>query len=93
MTISERKRYLTRPFQEIPIISFSNDNYDNILLHQDDPMVISVVVVEYKIERVLVEVGPSRIKLGGMFWYTHKGASGDPQNSRSKNHLRYRTEH
>ncbi|RDY07110.1 hypothetical protein CR513_08815, partial [Mucuna pruriens] len=38
-----------------PIISFLITNYDGVLPHQDDLMVISVVATEYKVERVLVD--------------------------------------
>ncbi|RDY13204.1 hypothetical protein CR513_01910, partial [Mucuna pruriens] len=40
-----------------PIISFSDEDYKGMFPHQDDPMVISIVTVEYKIERVLVNQG------------------------------------
>ncbi|RDX93923.1 hypothetical protein CR513_23745, partial [Mucuna pruriens] len=69
MTIVERKRYarsvmmikayLTRTISRDPIISFSDKDYKDMMPHQYDPMVISIVAMEYKIERVLVDQGSS----------------------------------
>ncbi|RDX70362.1 hypothetical protein CR513_50396, partial [Mucuna pruriens] len=38
-----------------PVISFSKVDYHDIQPHQDDLMVISIVVAYYKVERVLVD--------------------------------------
>ncbi|RDX63413.1 hypothetical protein CR513_58164, partial [Mucuna pruriens] len=35
--------------------SFSDDDYEGMISHQDDPMIISVVAVEFKVEKVLVD--------------------------------------
>ncbi|RDX75242.1 hypothetical protein CR513_44908, partial [Mucuna pruriens] len=71
MTTSEKKRYVrlvitiqantTHPHDSV--ISFSDDDYDDMLSRQDDLMVILVVVVEYKVERVLVDHRSSKLGL------------------------------
>ncbi|RDX89352.1 hypothetical protein CR513_28927, partial [Mucuna pruriens] len=40
-----------------PIVSFSNGDYEGMFPHEDDSMIISIVVAEYKIERVPVGQG------------------------------------
>ncbi|RDX76165.1 hypothetical protein CR513_43869, partial [Mucuna pruriens] len=40
-----------------PVICFTNEDYEGTPPHQDDPMVISLIVVDYKIERVLIDQG------------------------------------
>ncbi|RDX89855.1 hypothetical protein CR513_28361, partial [Mucuna pruriens] len=40
-------------------ISFLENDYDDVQPHQDDSMVISIVVADYKVERVLVDQGSS----------------------------------
>ncbi|RDX89374.1 hypothetical protein CR513_28911, partial [Mucuna pruriens] len=65
MSVAVRKRYswlvLTvqeRPTQRRdPPITFSNEDYEGTILHSDDPMVISVVIADYKVERDLVDQG------------------------------------
>ncbi|RDX85408.1 hypothetical protein CR513_33411, partial [Mucuna pruriens] len=49
--------YASRPRDLV--ICFSNEYYKGTLPHQDDPMVISLIAVDYKIERVLVDQGSS----------------------------------
>ncbi|RDX92680.1 hypothetical protein CR513_25152, partial [Mucuna pruriens] len=47
-----------------PVISFSKADYEGIQPHQDNLLVILVVVVDYKVERVLINQGSSSNKLG-----------------------------
>ncbi|RDX99578.1 hypothetical protein CR513_17369, partial [Mucuna pruriens] len=65
----ERKRYArsmmtvqagtTWPVPGDPVSSLLNEDYEDMLPHQDDPMVILIVAIEYKIERVLIDQGSS----------------------------------
>ncbi|RDX65277.1 hypothetical protein CR513_56079, partial [Mucuna pruriens] len=69
MSRSRRRRYVQQNsggHLEDRIISFTEANYEDVQPHQDDPMVISVVTVDYKVERVLVDQGSSANKLGLM---------------------------
>ncbi|RDY09596.1 hypothetical protein CR513_06024, partial [Mucuna pruriens] len=49
------------------VISFLDADYEDALPHQDDPMVISLVVVDYKVERILVDQG---ISTNVLYWST-----------------------
>ncbi|RDX69374.1 hypothetical protein CR513_51518, partial [Mucuna pruriens] len=42
-----------------PVICFTGEDYEGTSPHQDDPMVISLITVDYKIERVLIDHGSS----------------------------------
>ncbi|RDX95427.1 hypothetical protein CR513_22056, partial [Mucuna pruriens] len=42
-----------------PVICFTDEDYKGTLPHQNDPMVISLIVANYKIERILIEQGSS----------------------------------
>ncbi|KAJ1398071.1 Aspartic peptidase domain superfamily [Sesbania bispinosa] len=42
-----------------PVISFTNEDFIGIQPHQDDPMVIEMTMVRYKVQRVLVDQGSS----------------------------------
>ncbi|RDX95758.1 hypothetical protein CR513_21671, partial [Mucuna pruriens] len=47
-----------RPTQtQDPQITFSDEDYDDTISHSDDPMVILLVIVDYKVEWVLVDQG------------------------------------
>ncbi|RDX78555.1 hypothetical protein CR513_41156, partial [Mucuna pruriens] len=48
-----------------PQITFSDEDYKETIPHSDHPMVISVVIADYKVERVLVDQGSSANVL---FW-------------------------
>ncbi|RDX60416.1 hypothetical protein CR513_61443, partial [Mucuna pruriens] len=77
LTTTKRKRY-PRSVMAIktgttqardPFISFSNKDYKGMSPHQDDPMVISIVAIEYKIEKVLLDQGSSaNILYWNTFW-------------------------
>ncbi|RDY01175.1 hypothetical protein CR513_15538, partial [Mucuna pruriens] len=47
------------PRSRDPIISFLDEGYEDMLPLQDDPMVISIIVADYKVESVLVNQGSS----------------------------------
>ncbi|RDX96005.1 hypothetical protein CR513_21384, partial [Mucuna pruriens] len=40
-----------------PSITFSNEDYEDTVPHSDDPMVISLIITDYRVERVLVDQG------------------------------------
>ncbi|RDX66111.1 hypothetical protein CR513_55158, partial [Mucuna pruriens] len=40
-----------------PVICFTNKDYEGTLPHQVDPMVISLIAIDYKIEKVLIDQG------------------------------------
>ncbi|RDX67531.1 hypothetical protein CR513_53586, partial [Mucuna pruriens] len=42
-----------------PPITFTDEDYEGTIPHSDDPMVISVVMVDYKVEWLLVDQGSS----------------------------------
>ncbi|RDX77234.1 hypothetical protein CR513_42670, partial [Mucuna pruriens] len=43
----------------------TNHDYEGTILHSDDPMVISIVITDYKVEQVLVDQG---ILANVLFW-------------------------
>ncbi|RDX81334.1 hypothetical protein CR513_38001, partial [Mucuna pruriens] len=45
------------PCSHNPVISFSDEDYEDTLPYQDNPLVISMVAADYKVERVLVNQG------------------------------------
>ncbi|RDY06168.1 hypothetical protein CR513_09888, partial [Mucuna pruriens] len=47
------------PYLRDLVICLSNEDYEGIPPHQDDPMVISLIVANYKIERALIDQGSS----------------------------------
>ncbi|RDX80121.1 hypothetical protein CR513_39374, partial [Mucuna pruriens] len=49
--------------EEDPPITFTDEDYEGMVPHQYDLMVISMIVVEYKVERVLIDQGSSTNKL------------------------------
>ncbi|RDY04109.1 hypothetical protein CR513_12218, partial [Mucuna pruriens] len=67
MSRSGRRRYMQQimsvqssgDHSEDSIISFSEADYEGVQPHLDDPMEISVVATNYKVERVLVDQGSS----------------------------------
>ncbi|KAJ1414050.1 hypothetical protein SESBI_19128 [Sesbania bispinosa] len=42
-----------------PVISFSDEDMKGIKPHEDDPMVIDIIMAKYKVQRVLVDQGSS----------------------------------
>ncbi|XP_020230858.1 uncharacterized protein LOC109811505 [Cajanus cajan] len=64
LTISE----FWRPPQ--PKISFSDSDYEGVTPHEDDPIVISEIVMGYNVKRVLVDQGSSTDIL---FWKLSRG--------------------
>ncbi|KAJ1404086.1 hypothetical protein SESBI_26823 [Sesbania bispinosa] len=50
-----------------PTITFTNDDFQGIQPHQDDPMVIEVLMAKYRVQRVLIDQGSSADVL---YWST-----------------------
>ncbi|RDY09807.1 hypothetical protein CR513_05777, partial [Mucuna pruriens] len=46
-----------------PPITFNNEDYEGTIPHSDDPMIISIIIANYWVERVLVDQGTFK-KLG-----------------------------
>ncbi|XP_020208747.1 uncharacterized protein LOC109793700 [Cajanus cajan] len=76
-TSAARKRYtrsvltvseFRRPSQ--PEISFSDSDYEGVAPHEDDPIVVSAIVMGYNVKRVLIDQGSSADIL---FWETFEG--------------------
>ncbi|XP_020235769.1 uncharacterized protein LOC109815456 [Cajanus cajan] len=76
-TSTARKRYsrsvltvseFRRPSQ--PEISFSDSDYEGVAPHEDDPVVISAIVMGYNVKRVLIDQGSSADIL---FWEAFEG--------------------
>ncbi|XP_020217746.1 uncharacterized protein LOC109801147 [Cajanus cajan] len=76
-TSAARKRYtcsvlkvskFRRPSQ--PEISFSDSDYEGVAPHEDDPVVVSAIVMRYNVKRVLVDQGSSADIL---FWEAFEG--------------------
>ncbi|XP_020224171.1 uncharacterized protein LOC109806206 [Cajanus cajan] len=76
-TSAARKRYsrsvltvseFRRPPQ--PEISFSDSDYEGVAPHEDDPVVVSAIVMGYNVKRVLIDQGSSADIL---FWETFEG--------------------
>ncbi|XP_020240273.1 uncharacterized protein LOC109819092 [Cajanus cajan] len=77
VTSAARKRYMRsfllmseicRPPQ--PTISFSDADYEGVAPHEDDPIIISTIVMGYNVKRVLVDQGSSTDIL---FWEAFVG--------------------
>ncbi|XP_020209685.1 uncharacterized protein LOC109794654, partial [Cajanus cajan] len=64
LTVSEFRR----PSQ--PEISFSDADYEGVAPHEDDPVVVSAIVMGYNVKRVLIDQGSSADIL---FWETFEG--------------------
>nr|KYP62324.1 hypothetical protein KK1_016856 [Cajanus cajan] len=64
LTLSEFRR----PTQ--PVISFSDSDYEGVAPHEDDPVVVSAIVMGYNVKRVLIDQGSSADIL---FWETFEG--------------------
>ncbi|XP_020235081.1 uncharacterized protein LOC109814952 [Cajanus cajan] len=76
-TSAARKRYtrsvvtvseFRRPTQSE--ISFSDSDYEGVAPHEDDPVVVSAIVMGYNVKRVLIDQGSSADIL---FWETFEG--------------------
>ncbi|RDX86159.1 hypothetical protein CR513_32545, partial [Mucuna pruriens] len=62
MSATDQKQYARseRPPQiQDPSITFTTEDYNNTVPHSNDPMVISLIIAEYRVERVLVDQGSS----------------------------------
>ena len=77
-TSSARKRYvrsvmtttkIERP-KKVPDIVFSNEDLKGVVPHEDDPIVLSVIMMGRNVHRVLVDQGSST---DVMFWNTYVG--------------------
>ncbi|RDX87981.1 hypothetical protein CR513_30481, partial [Mucuna pruriens] len=66
MSASAQKRPTKRKDPPIP---FTNEDYEGTIPHSDDPMVIFVIIVDYRVEQVLVDQGSSTNVL---FWPAFK---------------------
>jgi len=77
-TSSARKRYvrsvittatMDKP-RQAPDITFSNDDLKGVIPHEDDPIVVSVIMMGKNVHRVLIDQGSSA---DVMFWSTFVG--------------------
>lgn len=53
-----------------PLIVFTEEDFEGVQAHEDDPVVVSVVTARYNVKRVLIDQGSSA---DVMFWSTFVG--------------------
>jgi len=77
-TSSARKRYVRSVMttakiersKKVPAIVFSSEDLKGVVPHEDDPIVLSVIMMGRNVHRVLVDQGSSA---DVMFWHTYTG--------------------